>query len=349
MDELAGRSVLAIDLGGTQIRAALITPDLAVHERRAVPTRDEEGAEAVLARICEVAAEVRGHARAAGLPAPAAVGISAPGPLDPWRGVVLAPPNLAGWHDVPLGSRVADVLGLPTFVERDTNVAVLAEWRYGAARGARTVIYVTVSTGIGGGVIVDERPLIGPDGTAGEIGHLVVELDGPVCGCGRIGHVEAIASGTALARDARVLLDRGASPRLAQLAATGAAVDAALVARAADEGDTECANLLARAWVTIGAMCGSLVNVLNPDVIVIGGSIAEHRPELFAAVRLEIGRRAFDIPASRVRVEPAALNEDVSLIGTLPIVAERLGDPAFRNGSHRPRMAATNEQGAHRP
>ena len=349
MDELADRPVLAIDLGGTQIRAALITPDLAVHERRAVATRDEQGVDAVVARICEVAAEVLASARAAGLPTPAAAGISAPGPLDPWRGVVLAPPNLAGWRDVPLGARVADALDLPTFVERDTNVAVLAEWRYGAARGARTVIYVTVSTGIGGGVIIEGRPLIGPDGTAGEIGHLVVELDGPRCGCGGVGHVEAIGSGTALARDARALIDRGASRRLAELAATGADVDAAMLARAADDGDVASADLLGRAWVAIGAMCGSLVNVLNPDVIVIGGSIAEHRPDLLEIVRAEIGRRAFALPASRVRVEPAGLKDDVSLIGVLPIVAERLADPAFGGGSHRPRMAATNEQGALRP
>ena len=349
MDELADRPVLAIDLGGTQIRAALITPDLAVHERRAVPTRDEEGVDAVVARICEVAAEVLADARAAGLPAPAAAGISAPGPLDPWRGIVLATPNLAGWRDVPLGARVAEAIDLPVFVERDTNVAVMAEWRYGAARGARTVIYVTVSTGIGGGAIIDKRPLIGPDGTAGEIGHIVAELDGPRCGCGRIGHVEAISSGTALARDARALIDGGGSPRLAELAASGAAVDAALVARAADDGDQASADLLGHAWIVIGATCASLVNVLNPDVIVIGGSIAEHRPELLDVVRAEIRQRAFAIPASRARVEPAALKDDVSLIGALPIVAERLADPAFRGGSHRPRMAATNEQGALSP
>lgn len=349
MDELADPPVLAIDFGGTQIRAALITPDLAVHARRAVPTRDEEGADAVVARISEVAAGVLSDVRAAGLPAPVAVGISAPGPLDPWRGVVVAPPNLAGWRDVPLGARVAEATDLPTFVERDTNVAVLAEWRYGAARGARTVIYVTVSTGIGGGVIIDERPLIGPDGMAGEIGHIVADLDGPRCGCGRSGHVEALASGTALARDARALIDRGDSARLAELAATGAEIDAALVARAADEGDTASADLLGRAWSVIGAMCASLVNVLNPDVIVIGGSIAEHRPELLDVVRDEITRRAFAVPAARVRVEPAGLKDDVSLIGCLPIVAERLADPAFNGGSPRPRMAATNEQGALRP
>ena len=349
MDELADRSVLAIDFGGTQIRAALITPDLAVHERRAVPTRDEEGVDAVVGRICEEAAGVVADARAAGLPAPVAVGISAPGPLDPWRGIVMAPPNLVGWHDVPLGARVAEALDLPTFVERDTNVAVLAEWRHGAARGARTVIYVTVSTGIGGGLIVDEHPLLGPDGTAGEIGHIVADLDGPLCGCGRVGHVEAMASGIALARDARALIDSGGAPRLAALVAAGAELDAAVLARAADEGDTDSADLLRRAWVVIGAMCASLANVLNPDVIVIGGSIAEHRPDLLEVVREEIPQRAFAVPAARVRVEPAALKDDVSLIGCLPIVNERLADPAFHGGSHPRRKAATIEQGAIRP
>ena len=116
MDELADRPVLAIDFGGTQIRAALITPDLAVHARRAVATRDEEGVEAVVARICEVAAEVRADAQAAGLPAPVGIGISAPGPLDPWRGVVVSPPNLAAWHDVPLAASVSRALDLPAFL-----------------------------------------------------------------------------------------------------------------------------------------------------------------------------------------------------------------------------------------
>ena len=341
MDELADRPILAVDFGGTQIRAALITPDLAVHARRAVATRDEKGVDAVVARICDVAAEVRSEAPAAGLSAPIAIGISAPGPLDPWRGIVLEPPNLAAWHDVPIGARVAESLDLPVFVERDTNVAVQAEWRYGAARGAGTVVYITVSTGVGGGAIVDGRPLVGPDGTAGEVGHVTVELDGPRCGCGGAGHVEALASGTALAREARGLLERGAAPRLRELAASGAPVDAELLVRAAADGDEACAAVLERAWTAIGALCASLVNVLNPDVIVIGGSIAEHQSRILDVARIEIGRRSFSVPASRVRVEPSRLGDDVSLIGTRPIVMDRIGDPAFRGGSHRPRIAAT--------
>jgi glucokinase len=347
--ELADRSVLAIDFGGTQIRAALITPGLNVHERRAVPTRDEDGVAAVVTRICDVAAEVRTDARAAGLPEPIAIGISAPGPLDPWRGVVVEPPNLAAWHEVPLARLVADALGLPVLLERDTNVAVRAEWEHGAGRGASHVIYITVSTGVGGAAIIDGRPLIGPDGTAGEIGHIVVELDGPRCGCGGRGHVEAIASGTAIARDARELLERGGAPKLRDLAGDGMAVDAALVARAADQGDDACAAILDRAWLAIGAMCTSLVNALNPEVIVIGGSIAEHHPQLFEVARAEI-TRSFAVPASRVRVVPAELGDDVSLIGIHPIVAERMADPAFATAWNRSAAAAPkNAQGALRP
>ncbi|HEY6607756.1 MAG TPA: ROK family protein [Candidatus Limnocylindria bacterium] len=342
MENGAERPVLAIDVGGTQIRAALITPDRSVHCRRAVPTLPEEGADAVLGRMADVAIAVRTDAAAKGLPAPIGVGISSPGPLDPWRGFIFMTPNL-GWENLALGPRIAEALDMPTFLERDTNVAVMAEWRYGAAQGARNAIYVTVSTGIGGGIIIDGRPLIGPDGTAGEVGHLTVNLDGPTCGCGGIGHVEAIASGTALAREGRALLDRRRDPGapLARLAAEGAEVDAALVARAADAGDADCAAILERAWVAIGAVCATLVNLLDPEVIVIGGSIAEHRPRLFEVARAELERRAFPILLDRVRIAPAALGGDVSLIGALPIVNDRIGDPAYLAGS-RPQQGAVS-------
>ena len=345
MESTTERPILAVDLGGTQIRAALVTSDRTVHCRRAIPTADEEGVEAVIGRIIEVAAAVRSDAASEGLPEPIGVGISSSGPLDPWRGVVLVAPNLAGWRNIPLAPPVAVALGLPAFLERDTNVAVMAEWRYGAAAGTRSAIYITVSTGIGGGVIIDGRPLIGPDGTAGEVGHMTLELDGPRCGCGGIGHVEAVASGTALAREARALLRRSADSPLGRLAASGGEVDAELVARAAALGDTECIALLERAWAAVGALCASLVNLLDPEVIVIGGSIAKHHPRLFEVARLELERRALPILLEGVRIEPAALGDDVSLIGSLPIVNDRIGDPVYSAGS-RPPPPAAQQQGA---
>jgi glucokinase len=338
------RPVLAVDLGGTQIRAALITPDLSVHARRAVPTGDDDGVAAVLDRIARTAAEVRDEAAAAGLPSPIGISVSSPGPLDPWRGIVRAPPNLAGWHDVPVAAHVAAALDLPVFLERDTNVAVLAEWRYGAARGATDVIYITVSTGIGGGIISSGRPLTGSAGTAGEIGHHVIAIDGPVCGCGGVGHAEAIASGTAIARDAQALLDAGVDPDspLARLAASEGSVGARIVAQAAAEGDAACQAILERAWVAIGALCGSLVNLFSPEVIVIGGSIAEHHARLFEVARAELPRRAFPVLLDRVRIVPAALGRDVSLIGGLPIVNDRIDDPAFATGL-RPQQGAIRQ------
>ena len=335
VDEPAGQPILAIDLGGTRIRAAHVSPDLTLTSRIAVDTNDQEGVDAVVHRICSLADDVKRAAHDAGLPDPVGVGISSPGPLDPWNGVVVAPPNLAGWHNVPLADRVREAIGLPVFLERDTNVAIMAEWRYGAARGTRDAIYVTVSTGIGGGIVLDGRPLIGSDGTAGEVGHMTVEIDGPLCGDGSPGHAEAIGSGTALAREGRALLERGESERLKGIFESSGAseLEAAHVAKAAQEGDAACRALLDRAWVAVGAMCASLVNVLNPEVIVIGGSIAAHHPDLFDVVRREVDRRAFPAPARRVRVKPAEHGDDVSLIGLLPIVNERLRDPAFQGRS----------------
>ncbi len=342
MEQTGDRSILAIDLGGTQIRAAIVTPDLGVHARRAIPTADEHGVESVVQRIAELAIAARDEAASTGVPPPIGIGISSPGPLDPWRGVVLAPPNLAGWRDVPLAAAVEEALGLPTFLERDTNVAVMGEWRYGAARGTDNAIYITVSTGVGGGVVSGGRVIIGPDGTAGEIGHMTVDVDGPQCGCGASGHVEAISSGTALAATARALLADGSAPVLARLAASGEPLDAKLLASAADDGDEACVAALERGYVGVGAVCASLVNLLNPEVIVIGGGIAKHRPRLFDVAREEVSRRAFSTPAARVRIVPAALGDDVSLIGSLPIVNDRLDDPAYRRpGEGRERTPST--------
>ncbi len=331
--EVADSSILAIDLGGTQIRAAHVRPDLTVSHRVAVPTDDETGVAAVVSRVCGLVAEVRAAARAGGEPDPIGIGISAPGPLDPWRGVVVAPPNLTAWRNVPLADLVEERIGLPTFVERDTNVAVQCEWRYGAARGTRTAIYVTVSTGIGGGIILDGRPLLGPDDTAGEVGHLTVELDGPICGDGQRGHVEAFASGTAIARRANEALRDGEAPGLAVLVGDRGAVDAAIVARAADAGDAACAGILDQAWEALGAMAASVVNILNPDIIVLGGGIAANRPEVLDRVRRGIDQRAFTAPAARVRVALAEHGDDVCLIGALPIVHDRIHDPAFRRAT----------------
>lgn len=312
--------VLAIDLGGTLIRVAHLGPDLTVAHREVIPTMPTVGVEGILERLISTARSVWAAAEADGLPAPVAVGVSSPGPLDPRRGVVHQPPNLPGWDEVPLAARLSDAFGVPAFLERDTKVAMLAEWRHGAAVGAQHAIYVTVSTGIGGALVVNGRLVDGPDSIAGEVGHLTVDLDGPPDGEGAPGHVEGIASGAALARDGAALLERGEAPALAGLVSSGTPLDAAAVCAAADAGDAACRSLLDRAWSAIGATCAGLVNLLNPEVIVLGGAIADHRADLHAAVRAEIALRAFPIPAARAQVWPSRFGENVSLVGCWPLI-----------------------------
>ena len=315
--------ILAIDLGGTRIRAAHLTSDLRVAHREVIPTMPALPVEGILDRITATARSVRAAAAAAGDPPPVAIGVSSPGPLDPWRGVIHALPNLPGWEDLPIADRLSAALDLPVTLDRDTNVALLAEWHHGEAQGARNAIYITVSTGVGGAAVVDGRLLHGPDGTAGEIGHLTVELAGPTDGEGAPGHLEGIASGAALARDAAALLEAGAAPGLAELAAAGEPVDAETLCAAADGGDPASRTLIDRAWTAIGATCAGLVNLLNPEVIVIGGAIADHRPDLHATVRDEIARRAFPVPAARVRLTSPRFGGDVSLVGCWPLIHEQ--------------------------
>ena len=292
--------------------------------RVADETRSEEGAAAVVERCIEALRESRDLAGEMAADA-VGVGISSPGPVDPFRGIVVDPPNLgSAFHDVPLGPVVAEALGLPAALDRDTNVAALGEWTFGVAHGCSDFLYVTVSTGIGGAVVSDGRLLRGPDGTAGELGHTTIDLDGPICGCGARGHLEAIASGRALARDARAAADDGRSPflsaRIGRLA-----VDARAVADGEAAGDQTCRDLMERARAAFAAAVVSWVDLFDPELIVVGGSIAEHQGDrLLDPARAAVERHAFRAPARRVRIVAPDLGPDVSLAGAHPLVMSRL-------------------------
>lgn len=269
------------------------------------------------------------------------VGISSPGPLDPMAGVVLEPPNLGPeFHDIPLASALAESTGLPSFLDRDTNVAALGEHAFGAAREVDDFIYLTVSTGVGGAIFAGGRLFHGPDGIAGELGHVQVALEGPRCGCGGEGHVEAFAGGASLAREARALVIAGASPFLAARArelGEAAELSAKDVADGAQAGDPACVELMDRARRAVAAGCVGYVHAFNPHRIVIGGSIAEAEGErLLEPVRAAIARGAFGVFARHVRVVPAGLGGDVSLAGCHPLVLSRLADDRPATGSATP-------------
>ncbi len=331
---LTQRPVLGLDLGGTQIRAAVVLPDGSTRGRVGLETRIADGPEAIVGRCIDALRAARDAVPTSVRDAIVAIGISAPGPVDPAAGAVVDPPNLGpAFHDVPLARRASDALGLPAVLDRDTQVAALAEWTFGAARGCRDFLYVTVSTGIGGAVVSDGRLLRGPDGTAGELGHVTVDADGPRCGCGGIGHLEAVASGRALAREAAAAAASGRSPVLAARAAGLSDGPAGLtgrdVAEAEAAGDATAHEIMEHARRTFARAVVSWVDLFNPELLIVGGSIAVAEGErLLGAAARAIAREAFRAPARRVRVVPASLGGDVSLIGALPLVTSRLPEAA---------------------
>lgn len=290
-------------------------------DRHEIVARDErrtprEGADAIVRAIADSA---RASAREAGIPLHEllAVGCAAPGPLDHRTGLVHEAPNLVGFIEFPLGSRLSDELdGVTVFVDRDTAMAAIAEGRVGAARGARDFVYVTVSTGLGGTIVSGGRMLRGATNTAGEIGHWPVAFqpdasrdaaaDLPRCGCGSFGCAESFAAGRNMAD------------------AYGVA-HAAEVFAAAAQGDARAAAIVARAERALANLAVGLVNALNPALIVVGGSIADRQPDhILEPMRRAIADRAFRVPGSATRVVPAALGADVGMLGAVFAARERL-------------------------
>jgi glucokinase len=312
--------VLALDLGGTQIRTALVRRDGSLLGRLAARTPRGHADELVAACTAQLRATLQAVSNQP--PNPVALGISAPGPLDPFTGVLIDPPNLdRSLWGYPLADRLGEAIDLPAVLERDTQVAVLAEGDFGAARGLTDYVYLTVSTGIGGGVVSGGRLLRGADGLANELGHLTIDINGPPCGCGAKGHLEAIASGTGIAR-----------------AATEAGlgdIDARQVAVLEEEGDAVAARIMARAREAFAAAAVSIVDVYNPQRIIVGGSIATGQADrLLGPAREHIRRYAFRRQADRVEVVLAELGDDIGLIGALSLVTlARLGEDSKRRSN----------------
>ena len=204
---------VAVDLGGTRFRVAVGTGLGELEWRVSRPTDVAQGRDAVLARMFDTVQEaldtVPDRASILG------IGIGAPGPLDPWEGVIYSPPNMPGWDEVPLMRLFEDRFQMPVKVGNDANLAAVGEHRFGAGKGFSDIVYVTVSTGIGSGVIIDNRLLLGRCGFAGEVGHMTINMQGPVDNCGNIGCLEAFASGTSIARRAVELVESGAPTALA--------------------------------------------------------------------------------------------------------------------------------------
>lgn len=253
------------------------------------------------------------------------IGCGFSGPVDAERGVVLLSPRLAGWENVPLASLLEDRLDVAALVDNDARVAAVGEGRFGAARGERHLAYVHLGTGLGGGLVFDGRLYHGATATAGEIGHMLVNEDGPVCSCGKPGHLEAYASGTAIVQRALELAPREAvsGPLLAQLN-QGAAATPALIFEAARVGDAVAQRVTGEAVRYLGIALANLVTTVNPGAIVIGGRVAEAGPLLFDPLRALVRRYAMEVPARTVRIVPAALQGDGILVGGIALALNSL-------------------------
>ena len=321
--------VIGIDLGGTKISTALVDGSgrIIAHDYR--ETLAAQGQDAVVARMLDAAGDVMAQAEVQ-RPQVAAVGIGAPGPLDVGAGVVVDPPNLPGWDHVPLKQLIEDGLGITTFLENDANAAALGEHRFGAGGGVAHMIYVTVSTGIGGGLILNGELYHGASGMAGEVGHQTIVPDGPRCGCGNYGCLESLASGTAIARRARERVAQGAPTLIAELAEGDLErITAKLVAEAASRGDGEAQRILAEAMDYLGIGMANLVNLFNPQLIVIGGGLTNIGESLFGPVRRAIDQRAFRAQAQAVRVVPAELGDNVGVLGAAAVALRKAQDIAL--------------------
>ncbi len=316
----AGKDLfVGIDLGGTKIITALVDTEGRIIFRDYRETEAARGPAAVMARMIDAASRVMngGGVAAAQI---SAVGVAAPGPIDARSGIVTTPPNLPGWKDMPLRQLIQDELGLPTALENDANAAALAEHRFGAGRGTKHMIYVTASTGIGGGFILNGELYNGATGGAGEIGHMTILPQGPHCGCGNRGCLEALASGRAIAREARERVKCGVPTLIADLAEGDPdRISAKLVAQADAQGDIEAQEILDEAMTYLGVGMANLVNLFNPELIVIGGGLTKMGARLFDPVRRIIDRRAFRTAAQVVKVVPAQLGDDVGVLGAAAV------------------------------
>lgn len=317
--------VLGIDLGGTKILTAVIDAEGKMLSHDHIVTPAKEGHETVIKSILESTDRALSQAGIT-VTSLSAIGIGAPGLSNPETGVLLTSPNLPGWRNVPLRDIIENELGRKAFLINDANAAALGELLFGSGRGAQNIIYITVSTGIGGGIIIDGKLYTGSIGTAGELGHMVIDSEGPPCNCGNRGCWETLASGTALARIARQRIQEGAPTSILKLAAGDSdKIDAEVVHQAARTGDKLANELIHQIAYYLGVGLANLVNIFNPEVIVIGGGLSNLGDLLLKPAFEEAERRAFKPAYQSVRFTSAELGRCSGVLGAAAFAFQKIG------------------------
>jgi glucokinase len=322
--------VVGVDLGGTQLRVAVLQ-GAALLSRVGLLTGEGATPERLIPRICDA---IREALKEAGVPLEkvAGIGVGAPGPLNNQTGVIYSPPNLPGWENVPIRDILKEQFPVPIFIENDAHCAALGEYMFGAGQGSEDMVYMTVSTGIGGGVITKGRLLEGAGSTAGELGHMTIDMHGPRCNCGNTGCLEAIASGTAIARRANEAiaagqgaellafarsLDEDAARQLHLAAAPESIerVNARTVGEAARAGVGLAREILAAAAEGLGVGLVNVIHIFNPRKIILGGGVMQMSDLVLPPALAIVEQRAMKAPRSIVSIEMAQLGANVGLVG----------------------------------
>jgi glucokinase len=325
----ASRYIVGVDLGGTNLVIGAMSADGASqHAMHSIPTRADLGADAVVGRMVELIENVIAETRAAtGAKRDdfLGVGIGSPGPLDRERGLVIFTPNL-GWRDFPLRDRVQDGVKLAATLDNDANCATLGEWWIGAAKGARNVVGLTIGTGIGGGLILDGKLYHGASDVAGEIGHATIDSTGRRCGCGNYGCLEAYASGPAIAERAREALGGGESSIMPSLVDGDLSkLTAATIYDAARREDELALHVVRETARFLGTGIANLLNIFNPEVVVLAGGVTQAGDALFDPLRAEVRRRAFKPAVDACRIVPGALEGNAGVVGAVATFLQQHG------------------------
>ena len=301
--------VIAVDLGGTNIRGAMVTLDGEIVRRSSMPTHAAAGPSAVIRRVVEVIEAV-----AVDADDDAPVGVASPGPLDPRTGTILFTPNLPGWRNVTLVEQVESLTNRRVALQNDGNCGALGEADFGSAKGVNDLVYLALGTGIGGGVISNGMLVDGARGLGAEVGHVVIAMDGPSCTCGSVGCLESFAAGWAIRRAAELVASTADGDRLKELA-EGGDIHAGIVAMAAEEGDPAAMRIMQRAGRALGAAIGAFTNIFNPSMIVIGGGVAGIGEILIGPAREAIPQHSFIDMRRDLTVDYSSLGKDTGLLG----------------------------------
>lgn len=301
--------IVAVDIGGTHIRAATYEPDSInplAHQR----TRSYATESGVFDRLVQAIEAVWQPGEVD------AIGIASPGPLDPHTGTILDTPNIPEWVNFPVGPKLCDHFGVPVYLDNDANMAALAEWQYGAGQGHDHLVYLTISTGIGGGVISSGHLLQGFRGMGAELGHMIVDPAGPRCGCGGYGHVESFSSGPAIARYVNEQIHAGVKSSLQ----TQTRLSAAQVADAAFQGDALAVSAFERAGYYLGIGVANYLAIFDPSILVFGGGVSQAGELLFKPFRESLQKHVFHLHyLDDLIITKAAMGDNAGLLGALAL------------------------------